>query len=58
MSYELKSKIEKQQHTIELLERELEAANEALEERIEFAAALELDLENAIQLLGGQLATQ
>jgi hypothetical protein len=48
MSYELRSKIEKQATRIELLEEELRCANEALEEKSEFAAGLEQDLENAI----------
>lgn len=48
MSYELHSKIEKQATKIELLEEELRSANEALEEKSEFAAGLEQDLENAI----------
>lgn len=48
MSYELRSKIEKQANKIELLEEELRCANEALEEKSEFAAGLEQDLENAI----------
>lgn len=48
MSYELRSKIEKQATRIELLEEELRSANEALEEKSEFAAGLEQDLENAI----------
>jgi len=54
MSYELRSKLEKQADRIELLEEELRAANEALEEKSELAAGLEQDLENAImQLQGG-----
>ncbi len=48
MSYELRSKIEKQATRIELLEEELRSTNEALEEKSEFAAGLEQDLENAI----------
>ncbi len=48
MTYELRSKLEKQADRIELLEEELRCANEALEEKSVFAAALEQDLENAI----------
>jgi len=48
MSHELIAKIEKQAYRIELLEEELRSANQALEERSEFAAGLERDLENAI----------
>lgn len=48
MSYELRNKLEKQASRIELLEEELRSANQALEEKTEFAAGLEQDLENAI----------
>ncbi len=48
MSYELRSKLEKQATRIELLEEELRSTNQALEEKSEFAAALEQDLEHAI----------
>ena len=48
MSYELRSKLEKQADRIELLEEELRSANEALEEKSQFAACLEQDLENLI----------
>jgi hypothetical protein len=48
MTYELRSKLEKQADRIELLEEELRCANQALEEKSEFAAGLEQDLENAI----------
>ena len=51
MSHELQNKLEKQADLIEYLEDELQAATEALEEKIEFAASLELDLENAIDQL-------
>lgn len=48
MIYDLRDKLEKQADRIELLEEELRCANEALEEKSEFAAGLEQDLENAI----------
>lgn len=48
ITYELRNKLEKQADRIELLEEELRCANEALEEKSVFAAALEQDLENAI----------
>ena len=48
MIYELRSKLEKQANRIELLEEELRCVNQALEEKSEFAAGLEQDLENAI----------
>ena len=51
MSHELRNKLDKQDHVIELLEEELRATNLALEEKSEFAAALESDLENVIQQL-------
>jgi hypothetical protein len=51
MSYELRSKLEKQANIIELLEEELRCANQALAEKSEFAAGLEQDLENAIMQL-------
>jgi len=51
MSSDLKSKIEKMAHRIELLEEELLSTNQALEKQTEFAAGLEQDLENAIYQL-------
>lgn len=48
MTYELRNKLDKQADRIELLEEELRCANQALEEKSEFAAGLEQDLENAI----------
>ena len=51
MSYELHNKLEKQAYTIELLEEELRSTNQALEEKSQFAAGLERDLENAIYQL-------
>lgn len=48
MSYELRSKLDKQATRIELLEEELRCTNQALEEKSVFAAALERDLENVI----------
>jgi hypothetical protein len=48
MSHELRTKLEKQADRIELLEEELRSTNQALEEKTEFAAGLEQDLENAI----------
>lgn len=51
MTYELRSKLEKQADIIELLEEELRCANQALQEKSAFAAGLEQDLENAIMLL-------
>lgn len=51
MSYELRSKLENQADIIELLEEELRCANQALEEKSEYAAGLEQDLENAIMQL-------
>lgn len=58
---ELAIKLEKQAGKIALLEEELIAANEALEEKNCFAAQLEQDLEHAIALLqrlsGSQVIT-
>jgi hypothetical protein len=51
MSYELRSKLDKQATRIELLEEELRCTNQALEEKSVFAAALERDLENIIFML-------
>lgn len=51
MSYELRSKLEKQATRIELLEEELRCTNQALEEKSVFAAALERDLENIIYMM-------
>lgn len=44
----LKQKLEKQEQKIALLEVELKEINKALEEKNEFAKALEADLEHAI----------
>jgi hypothetical protein len=58
MSYELRSKLEKQATRIELLEEELRCTNQALEEKSVFAAALERDLENVIFLLQKHTSNQ
>lgn len=54
MQYELRNKLDKQASRIELLEEELRCTNQALEEKTEFAAGLEQDLENAIIQLRGR----
>jgi len=54
MQYELRNKLDKQASRIELLEEELRCTNQALEEKTEFAAGLEQDLENAIIQLQGR----
>ncbi len=54
MQYELRNKLDKQASRIELLEEELRCTNQALEEKTEFAAGLEQDLENAIMQLQGR----
>ncbi len=51
MTIDLRSTLEKQAVRIQLLEEELRSANEALEEKSVFAAALEQDLEHAIMRL-------
>lgn len=56
MSYELRSKLDKQASRIELLEEELRCTNQALEEKSVFAAALERDLENVIYQLQNQFS--
>lgn len=50
---ELAFKLEKQAGKIALLEEELYEVNAALEEKTNFAAQLEQDLEHAISLLQG-----